>query len=66
MKLISLNIVLNIVLVFIIVIILALAVLYIIKAKKNGQKCIGCPSSKCCSKNSLKEEIKTCCCKEKI
>lgn len=25
------------------------AVAYIVKSKKNGQKCIGCPSSKSCS-----------------
>lgn len=25
------------------------AVIYIIKAKKSGQKCIGCPHSKTCS-----------------
>ena len=25
------------------------AVIYIIKAKKSGQKCIGCPYSKTCS-----------------
>ena len=25
------------------------AALYIIKAKKSGQKCIGCPNSKTCS-----------------
>ncbi|MBO7195961.1 MAG: FeoB-associated Cys-rich membrane protein [Clostridia bacterium] len=27
------------------------ALLYIAKAKKSGQKCIGCPSSKTCSGN---------------
>lgn len=25
------------------------AVAYIVKAKKNGTKCIGCPSGGCCS-----------------
>ncbi|MBE6649486.1 MAG: FeoB-associated Cys-rich membrane protein [Ruminococcaceae bacterium] len=25
------------------------AITYIVKAKKNGQKCIGCPHSKTCS-----------------
>ena len=25
------------------------AVAYIVRAKKNGQKCIGCPGSKTCS-----------------
>ena len=32
-----------------IVVIIGGAVAYIIKAKKSGQKCIGCPSSKTCS-----------------
>ena len=32
-----------------IVIIIGLAVLYIYKAKKSGQKCIGCPNSSSCS-----------------
>lgn len=31
--------------------ILALAGLYVCKAKKSGQKCIGCPHSKTCSGN---------------
>lgn len=61
-NIISLNLFLNIILVVIIVLIIALAVLYIIKAKKNGQKCIGCPSSKSCSNVSIKENIKSCCC----
>ncbi len=30
-------------------IIVGLAMLYIVKAKKSGQKCIGCPYSKTCS-----------------
>ena len=32
-----------------IVLIIGGAVAYIIKAKKSGQKCIGCPDSKTCS-----------------
>ena len=32
-----------------IVLILGGAIAYIIKAKKSGQKCIGCPHSKSCS-----------------
>jgi len=32
-----------------IVLIIGAAVAYIIKAKKSGQKCIGCPHSKTCS-----------------
>lgn len=34
-----------------ILVILGLAVFYVIRAKKNGQKCIGCPSAKSCSGN---------------
>ena len=34
-----------------ILLILGLAVFYVIRAKKNGQKCIGCPVSKTCSGN---------------
>lgn len=35
----------------VIVVIIGLAVGYIIKAKRSGQKCIGCPDSKTCSGN---------------
>lgn len=32
--------------------IITLVTVYIIKAKKKGQKCIGCPYGKECSKNN--------------
>ncbi len=36
----------------ILIIILGLATYYVIRAKKNGQKCVGCPHAKeCCKKN---------------
>jgi hypothetical protein len=36
----------------IILLVIGSAMLYIIKAKKSGKKCIGCPaSSSCCSKS---------------
>ena len=35
----------------VIVLIVGLAALYIYRAKKSGQKCIGCPDSKTCSGN---------------
>ncbi len=38
----------NIVLAVIITAIVAVALAYIIRAKKKGQKCIGCPDSKTC------------------
>ena len=34
-----------------VVLIVGGAVAYIIKAKKSGQKCIGCPDAKTCSGN---------------
>ncbi|MBO5320134.1 MAG: FeoB-associated Cys-rich membrane protein [Ruminococcus sp.] len=38
--------------IIIIAIVLAIVVsisVYLIRAKRNGQHCIGCPNSKCCS-----------------
>ena len=42
----------NILIIAVIVIILAAAIGYIVKAKKSGVKCIGCPASKECGKCS--------------
>ena len=40
------------VIILILVVILCSACFYIVKAKRNGEKCIGCPMSKqCASKN---------------
>ena len=41
----------DIIIIAILVGIVALAVIYIIRAKKSGKKCIGCPSGGCFSKN---------------
>ena len=41
----------DIILIIVIGLIVGSAVGYIIKAKKNGQKCIGCPDSKTCGGN---------------
>ena len=41
----------NIIIVAVLVIILGLALGYVIKAKKSGKKCIGCPSGGNCSGN---------------
>lgn len=38
----------NIIIIAVVIIIVGLASLYIYKAKKSGQKCIGCPYSKSC------------------
>lgn len=40
----------NIIVIGIILLILGSAVWYIIRQKKKGAKCIGCPSSKTCGK----------------
>ena len=39
----------NIVVIAVIVLIVGLALAYVIKEKKKGVKCIGCPNSKTCS-----------------
>lgn len=41
----------NYIIAAIIVLIIALALFYIIKAKKKGQKCIGCPYGSECNGN---------------
>lgn len=41
----------DILVVGILVLLIGLAVLYIVKAKKRGVKCIGCPSCGTCSRN---------------
>lgn len=44
----------------ILVIIVGVAVIYIVRSKKSGAKCIGCPAGGCCSSKSNKES--ECCC----
>ncbi len=39
----------NIIIIAILLVIIALAALYVYRAKKKGQKCIGCPHSGECS-----------------
>lgn len=41
----------DIIAIAVIVLIVGGAIAYIIKAKRSGQKCIGCPDSKTCSGN---------------
>ena len=38
----------DILIILVLAVILALAARYIYRAKKKGQKCIGCPYSSCC------------------
>ena len=39
-----------------IVLVIGGAIAYIIKAKKSGKKCIGCPDGCCCSKDCHKDK----------
>ena len=50
---------LEIIAIIAIVLIIGLASFYVIKAKKKGQKCIGCPYAKICK--SQKEKSNSCC-----
>jgi len=38
--------------IIILILVLGGVISYIIKSKKNGAKCIGCPSGGCCPSNS--------------
>ena len=38
------------------------AIAYIIKAKKSGKKCIGCPDSASCSSGKCSGSCSACCC----
>ena len=44
----------EIIAIIIIAIIISLALFYIIKSKKSGSKCIGCPYSKSCKAKNYK------------
>lgn len=46
----------NYIIIAVISLILGLAVAYVIKAKKKGQKCIGCPHSKTCGSCNCNSE----------
>ncbi len=48
----------------IVLFILALSICYIIKEKKRGVKCIGCPFGDACSGKQQERESCTCNCKE--
>ena len=56
----------DIIVIGIIVLIIGAAIFYIIKEKKSGRKCIGCPySGECSKKHNKKEEEHSCCCNKK-
>ncbi len=41
----------NVIIAIVVIAILAAAIVYIVKAKKSGVKCIGCPAAGTCSQN---------------
>ena len=43
----------DIIIVAVLVVVLGLAAWYVYKAKKSGQKCIGCPYAKQCSSKKM-------------
>lgn len=52
----------EIITIVIIVLIVGLALFYIIREKKKGRKCIGCPFSEQCSGKHKKQQHKSSCC----
>lgn len=42
----------DILVLIILVVVLATAIIYVVRAKKKGVKCVGCPNAKNCSKNT--------------
>ena len=50
----------DIIAVAVIVLIIGAASAYIVKAKKNGKKCIGCPDSCRCCSNGNKTDCGSC------
>lgn len=56
------SVIANVILVAVLAVIVVAAVVYVVKAKKSGAKCIGCPHSGACSKNAEKNSSCTCGC----
>ena len=52
----------DIIAVMVIVAVVGLAVTYIVKERKKGNRCIGCPHAKTCAK---KAKENSCCCSSK-
>jgi len=50
----------NIIAILVVLAIVGLAAGYVIRAKKRGQKCIGCPDSRTCSKGGCGGNCSTC------
>ena len=55
----------DIVILLILLVIVGSACFYIIKAKRNGEKCIGCPMSKQCSTKNHEQTQCNCGCSSK-
>lgn len=53
----------DVIIVAVIVAIVGLATWYVIRAKKSGKKCIGCPDGCCTAKKGSSESC--CCCGDK-
>ena len=47
----------NIIVILILCLIIGGAIRYIIKSKKNGKKCIGCPGAGCCGADCGSKKI---------
>lgn len=50
----------DIIIIAIVAVIIGAAVTYIVKAKKSGAKCIGCPSAKICASASKSSTCGSC------
>lgn len=46
----------DIIIILIIAVILGAAIAYIVRAKKKGTKCIGCPAGDCCAMKSKQKD----------
>jgi len=46
----------NVIIILILLAIVSLIILFLVKAKKRGEKCIGCPYAKQCSKKCKKDD----------
>lgn len=46
----------NVLIVIILLVLVGTAIFYIVKEKKKGRKCIGCPSSGCCNLKNCKSD----------
>ena len=52
----------NIIIVAILGLTAAAIIFYLVRQKKKGVKCVGCPDSGCCSSSKKKEETSGCGC----